>query len=110
MSGCCLLSALCWGFCLRCFSPVQGAEGLKPLPLISCSPSSSLRQVLALLATHGLHRLHVLDVRQRPVGILTITDLLRVIVGGTELLEAVQPVSLNGLGGLKSHELPLVIQ
>eukprot|EP00775_Hariotina_reticulata_P010491 gene10491-10650_t len=70
---------------------LKGAEGLKPLQLISCSPGSSLRQVLTLLATHSLHRLHVLDVRQRPVGIVTITDLLRVIVGGTELLEAVQP-------------------
>jgi CBS domain-containing protein len=81
---------------LLCIGLVQGAEGLKPLPLISCRPSSSLRQVLALLATHSLHRLHILDACQRPVGIVTITDLLRVIVGATELLEAVQPVSAMG--------------
>jgi len=81
---------------LLCIGLVQGAEGLKPLQLISCRPSSSLRQVLALLATHSLHRLHILDACQRPVGIVTITDLLRVIVGATELLEAVQPVSAMG--------------
>lgn len=71
---------------------VQGAEGLKPPPLISVSPSSTLRQVLALLAGNMLHRLHVLDERSRPVGIITITDLLRLIVGATELLEAYGPV------------------
>jgi hypothetical protein len=71
---------------------VQGAEGHKPPPLVSISPSSTLRQVLALLASHRLHRLHVLDDRSRPVGIVTITDLLRLIVGPSELLEAYGPV------------------
>jgi CBS domain-containing protein len=48
---------------------------------------------MALLAEHRLHRLHVTDERQRPVGIVTITDLLRVIVGFNDLLEALGPVS-----------------
>jgi CBS domain-containing protein len=74
---------------------LQGGEGHKPPPLVSCSPSSTLRQVLALLAEHRLHRLHVLDERSRPVGIVTITDLLRLIVGPSELLEAYGPVSLT---------------
>jgi hypothetical protein len=56
-------------------------------------PSSSLREVLGLLAEHRLHRVHVIDDRQRPVGIVTITDLLRVIVGCNDLLEALGPVS-----------------
>lgn len=64
------------------------------------SPSSTLREVMALLAEHRLHRLHVTDEHQRPVGIVTITDLLRVIVGCNELLEALGPVSTctAGLG------------
>jgi CBS domain-containing protein len=71
---------------------LQGAEGLNPPPLISVSPDTSLRQLLALLAGHRLHRLHVLDGRSRPVGIVTITDLLRLIVGPNQLLEAYGPV------------------
>ncbi|KAF6264439.1 hypothetical protein COO60DRAFT_1457574 [Scenedesmus sp. NREL 46B-D3] len=70
---------------------LKGGEGLKLPPLVSCSPASSLRQVLALLAAHRLHRLHVLDGHSRPVGIVTITDLLRLIVGPGELLEAYGP-------------------
>lgn len=70
---------------------LQGAEGLKPPPLVSVTPHSSLRQLLALLAGHRQHRLHVLDERSRPVGIVTATDLLRLIVGPSELLEACGP-------------------
>lgn len=55
-------------------------------------PNSTLRQVLGLLAEHRLHRLHVIDECSRPVGMVTITDLLRVIVGCNELLEALGPV------------------
>jgi hypothetical protein len=73
---------------------LQSAEGLRPPQLVCVRPSSSLREVLALLAQHRLHRLHVIDERQRPVGIVTITDLLRVIVGCNELLEALGPVSM----------------
>ncbi|WIA08566.1 hypothetical protein OEZ85_007995 [Tetradesmus obliquus] len=76
-------SAHAWG--------LKGAEGLKPPPLVSVTPHSSLRQLLALLAVHRLHRLHVLDERSRPVGIVTATDLLRLIVGPSELLEACGP-------------------
>lgn len=61
---------------------------------MSVRPSSSLREVLALLAEHRLHRVHVIDAKQRPAGIVTITDLLRVIVGCNDLLEALGPVSI----------------
>lgn len=71
----------------------QSGEGLRPPELVCVRPSSSLREVLSLLTEHRLHRLHVIDDRQRPVGIVTITDLLRVIVGCNELLEALGPVS-----------------
>lgn len=55
------------------------------------SPTSSLREVLALLASHRLHRVHVVDGRQRPCGVVTLTDLLRCIVGCSELLDALGP-------------------
>jgi hypothetical protein len=74
--------------------PLQSREGLHPPELVSVRPSSTLREVLGLLAKHRLHRVHVIDDRQRPVGIVTITDLLRVIVGCNDLLEALGPVSM----------------
>ena len=77
---------------------LQSGEGLKPPELVVVRPCSTLREVLAVLAEHRLHRLHVTDERQRPVGIVTLTDLLRIIVGCNELLEALGPVRLLLLG------------
>lgn len=77
---------------------LQSGEGLKPPELVVVRPCSTLREVLALLAEHRLHRLHITDERQRPVGIVTLTDLLRIIVGCNELLEALGPVRLLLLG------------
>eukprot|EP00878_Enallax_costatus_P026742 GHUV01028728.1.p1 GENE.GHUV01028728.1~~GHUV01028728.1.p1 ORF type:complete len:303 (+),score=96.34 GHUV01028728.1:528-1436(+) len=76
-------SAQVWG--------LKGGEGHKAPEVLSCSPDCTFSTALQLMATHNLHRLHVLDDQQRPVGIITITDLLRVIVGATELLEAYGP-------------------
>jgi CBS domain containing-hemolysin-like protein len=90
IAQCCPVSSL-----LPC---LQSGEGLKPPELVVVRPCSTLREVLALLVEHRLHRLHVTDERQRPVGIVTITDLLRVIVGCNELLEALGPVRLLLLG------------
>lgn len=59
---------------------------------MSCNPDSSLRELLLLMSSNNLHRVHVLDDQRRPVSLITITDLLRVIVGATELLEARDPV------------------
>lgn len=69
--------------------------------MLSCSPDTTFSAALQLMAAHNLHRLHVLDNLQRPVGIITITDLLRVIVGATGLLEAYGPV-----GGVPGPALP----
>lgn len=78
---------------------------MKPPELVSVLATSTLREVMALLTQHRLHRLHVIDERQRPVGIVTITDLLRVIVGCNELLEALGPVSgADSLGGQGQEE------
>lgn len=70
----------------------QSGEGQKPPQLVPVHPGSTVREVLSLLVTYRLHRLHVIDARNKPVGIVTITDLLRVIVGCNELLQAFGPV------------------
>jgi len=92
-SGCFRFAFLASQFCVWPAAVLQSCEGMKPPELVSVRPSTPLREVLALLAQHRLHRLHVIDERQRPVGIVTITDLLRCIVGCNELLEALGPVS-----------------
>jgi CBS domain-containing protein len=46
--------------------------------LYSCRPDDSLEQVAALMRQHRVRRLPVLDREDRPVGIISLTDLLRV--------------------------------
>ncbi len=45
--------------------------------LVTCGPGATLREVLALLVERRLHRLYVVDAALRPVGVITLTDILR---------------------------------
>ncbi|KAL6770139.1 hypothetical protein ACKKBG_A33755 [Auxenochlorella protothecoides x Auxenochlorella symbiontica] len=45
--------------------------------LVTCSASSTLESVVAKLVKNGLHRLYVCDNDLRPVGVITLTDILR---------------------------------
>jgi CBS domain-containing protein len=45
--------------------------------LVTCGPGATLREVLALLVERRLHRVYVVDAALRPVGVITLTDILR---------------------------------
>jgi hypothetical protein len=81
--------------CTSAANDTQSHEGQRAPELVCASPTSTLAEALALLAGRRLHRLHVTDARRRPVGIVTLTDVLRVVVGASELLVALGPVRLG---------------
>ena len=45
--------------------------------VITCSPEDSLAQITAMMLEHRVHAVPVVDLKRRPVGIITTTDLLR---------------------------------
>lgn len=49
----------------------------QPYNPLMCSASSTLESVVAKLVKNGLHRLYVCDNDLRPVGVITLTDILR---------------------------------
>lgn len=55
------------------------AEVLQPLPVLSCRPSSTLKEVIRQLVDHNRHRVYVVDDSDRAVGVVTPTDVLRLI-------------------------------
>jgi CBS domain-containing protein len=48
--------------------------------LVLCRPGSSLSEVVAMLVASKVHRVYVVDEQERPVGVVTITDVLRKLV------------------------------
>jgi CBS domain-containing protein len=47
---------------------------------VTCTPDESLAAVLDKLVSHHIHRCYVVDERGRPLGVVTMTDVLRVVV------------------------------
>lgn len=80
-TGCLEAKMLCSAVLLRLDLPHQGAEPLKAVKVITCSPTAPLRQALRLMVEEHAHQLFVVDARHRPAGILTITDMLRKLTG-----------------------------
>lgn len=48
--------------------------------LITCSPDTTLSDVLDKVVHNRLHRVYVCDVTLRPCGVITLTDILRRLV------------------------------
>lgn len=48
--------------------------------IAACAPGDTVASVLRKLAERGLHRLYVVDGESRPVGVVTLTDILRAAV------------------------------
>ncbi len=48
--------------------------------LVLCRPDSSLLEVVGLLVRSKIHRVYVIDEQEKPVGIVTMTDVLRKVV------------------------------
>lgn len=59
---------------------VKKSSEKTPKSVVSCSKESSLMSVLEVFAEKGIHRLFVVDDDTKPVSVITLTDVLRVIV------------------------------
>ncbi len=44
-----------------------------------CRPDSTLAEVVGLLVAHKIHRVYVIDDKEQPAGIVTMTDVLRTL-------------------------------
>ncbi|GBF90312.1 hypothetical protein Rsub_02418 [Raphidocelis subcapitata] len=60
---------------------LKGSEALAPVHLVSCGPDAPLAAALALLSSARAHRLYVTDDHRRPAAVVTLTDLLRALIG-----------------------------
>ncbi|KAH7619934.1 hypothetical protein Ndes2526B_g05178 [Nannochloris sp. 'desiccata'] len=55
-------------------------EALAGLPLLCCTPATTLREAIELLVQQGKHRLYCCEESGHAVGVVTPTDILRAIV------------------------------
>jgi len=49
--------------------------------IVSCTPSSQLNDVIQTLVENKTHRIFVLDDEGHPIGVITLTDIMDIIVG-----------------------------
>ena len=49
--------------------------------LVLATPATTLAEVLELIVSHRVHRVYIMDtVSEKPVGVVTCTDVLRAVV------------------------------
>jgi len=54
-------------------------ELLSTAPVVAVNGSNTLEEVLEILAIKGLHRVYVVDAAKKPISIITLTDVLRLV-------------------------------
>lgn len=57
-------------------------EGEKPLSPITCEPEDDLKDVIKKMLEYGIHRVWITDKQKRPLGVNTLTDILRQLMIG----------------------------
>ncbi|KAK9865169.1 hypothetical protein WJX84_010351 [Apatococcus fuscideae] len=77
---------------------IKSAEGTQPVRVAACSPDATLLEVIEILVTTRYHRIYVTSEDRRPCGIITLTDILRLIAG--------RHLSLPGSPTLKKALVP----
>lgn len=72
----------------------RGRDGFEPSPggevgqrLVVCAPQDSLEKLLQLFACNVLHRVYVCDPAAKPLGVITLTDVLATLVDGPHKVE-----------------------
>lgn len=50
------------------------------MPPVVATPSTPLRTVITQMAMHRIHRVFIVDPKFKPVGVLSTTDIMRLIV------------------------------
>lgn len=80
---------LCMGACLRGKSLADlRVEEAMSHDVFACLPSDTIEQVIRLMGDHQVRRIPVVDTQQRLVGILSLNDLVRKLVGQDARLRA----------------------
>jgi CBS domain-containing protein len=60
---------------------------------IICTGDTPLEMILLKLHTHGLHRLWIVDEMARPIGVITLTDVMRLLVPPQEPFSGGEPTN-----------------
>lgn len=55
------------------------SEALASIPLVTCGPEAALREAIGQLVDHKKHRVYIVDGEGRAIGVLTPTDVLRMV-------------------------------
>ena len=69
--------------------------------VVSAQPGSTLREVIAMVVGSKVHRVFVTDAGGKPVGVVTLTDIIRVAVSPEAAMVALQITEKRGGGGAK---------
>eukprot|EP00163_Fabomonas_tropica_P014201 TRINITY_DN258_c0_g1_i2.p1 TRINITY_DN258_c0_g1~~TRINITY_DN258_c0_g1_i2.p1 ORF type:complete len:310 (-),score=95.86 TRINITY_DN258_c0_g1_i2:169-1098(-) len=57
------------------------AKDHRPHDVVSATPESTLRQVICILAEKQVHRLFIVDDNKKPVGVISLRDVLSAVLG-----------------------------
>jgi CBS domain-containing protein len=58
--------------------------------LVVAPPAATFLQVLELIVCHRVHRVYIMDQGEKPVGVVTCTDVLKVVTREAERQSAAQ--------------------
>lgn len=67
--------------------------------LVTCKKSSTLESVLSKLANNNVHRLWMVDDQNCPIGVVTLTDVMKLFANREESSPLMQPVSPRPAAG-----------
>jgi CBS domain-containing protein len=84
-------------------SPTHSDESA-PRPPITVRPSDTLSTVIGLIVTSRVHRVYIVDERNRPIGIVTLTDLLRLLLSPTIVAHDVAGAGLAAVSETKAGD------
>jgi CBS domain-containing protein len=70
------------------FRPLREALSLLPRPVVTCKLSDSLGYIMAILNHYNIHRVYVVDDKEKPIGVVSLHDVLSHIMDTRRTTEA----------------------
>jgi len=70
------------------FQPLREALSLSPRPVVTCRLSDSLGYIMAILNHYNIHRVYVVDDQEKPIGVVSLHDVLSHIMDTRRTTEA----------------------
>jgi CBS domain containing-hemolysin-like protein len=74
-------------------SHINWSAWLRALPVHIVTPDTKFEKVLQALSVHKLHRMYVLDHAEHSIGIITLTDILRLLLPKVQELPSEGPAA-----------------